>query len=73
MTVSERGKGAKKEIVSLLILSMTVLIGIMISGEAGEYVQDGMRLAVECVIPTALPFMIIADLYVCYGDRKSVV
>ncbi|MBR2971933.1 MAG: hypothetical protein IKC61_03270 [Clostridia bacterium] len=72
MTVSERGKTAKKEIGSLLILSMTVLIGIMISGEGGEYVQDGMRLAVECVIPTALPFMIIADLYVCYGHPDNI-
>ncbi len=72
MTVSERGKATKKEIGSLLILTVTILLGIIISQEAGEYIKDGMRLATECIIPSALPFMIVADLYVCYGHPDNI-
>ena len=59
------------EMLSLLLLGTVVFWAVALSGEAAEYVRSGMRLAVECVIPTALPFMIISDLYMAYGRAEN--
>ena len=59
------------EAVSLLILMCTLFLGLVISGEGGEYVKEGMRLAVGCVIPSSFPFMIISDMYVHYGRPEN--
>ena len=58
--------------ISLAMLSVTVLAGSLISWEATEYVKEGMRLAVGCVIPSAFPFMIISDLYLAYGKPENI-
>lgn len=57
---------------SLLMLAVTVFFGIALSGEAAEYVRDGFELAVRCVIPSSLPFMVISDFYVTYGHPENI-
>ena len=72
MTNRDIGTNLKKEFTATALLCMTLIYGLMLSGEVGEYVKDGMRLAVECVVPTALPFMIVSDVYVCYGRPERI-
>lgn len=57
---------------SVLLLIATLVFGIAISAEAGEYVIEGIDLAVKYVIPSALPFMIISDLYMHYGHPEDI-
>ena len=56
---------------SLFILVGTVLFGLTLSGEATEYVKAGLILAVERVIPSSLPFMVISDFYIAYGRPEN--
>ena len=60
-----------KSIRSLALLLMTVLFGIFLSAEVSGYILEGMELAVKAVIPSSLPFMIIADLYTHYGSPEE--
>lgn len=62
----------REETVALLLLGATVVFGVMMSAEVGEYVREGMLLAVSSVIPTSLPFMVISDMYVCYGRPERI-
>lgn len=59
------------EVISLSLLLGTVLLGLVLSKEGAEYVKEGMRLAVGCVIPTSFPFMILSDFYVAYGKAEN--
>lgn len=68
----ERARG-HGELISICLLALTLLLGLVISGEGAEYVKDGMRLAVGCVIPSSFPFMIISDIYVAYGRPENLV
>ena len=61
----------RSEIISFCLLLVAVGFGLMLSGEAAEYVKDGMRLAANCVIPSSFPFMIISDLYSAYGRPEN--
>ena len=76
MTKTKIGVGGKKElrakIISLAMLSITVIAGTVLSREAAEYVKEGMRLSVGCVIPSAFPFMIISDVYIAYGNPENI-
>ena len=72
MTIEKGATALKKEVNSLLFLMITVMLGISLSGEISEYVKDGLMLAVGCVVPTSLPFMIISDIYVCYGRPENI-
>jgi sporulation integral membrane protein YlbJ len=72
------GKTAKKsmgswrgEISSLCLLSIALFWAVALSAEGAEYVKEGMRLGVGCVIPSSFPFMIISDLYVAYGRAEN--
>ena len=56
---------------ALCLLMITVLFGLMLSSECVDYVKEGMRLAVGCVIPSSFPFMIITDWYVAYGRPEN--
>ena len=56
---------------ALILLGITLTLGIIFSGEMGEYVSEGMNLAIRCVIPSSFPFMIISDLYVHYGNPEE--
>ena len=70
---TDKGKyRAKGEIGSLCLLAAVLLFGLALSGESAEYVKDGMRLAVGCVIPSSFPFMIISDFYVIYGRPENI-
>ena len=72
MTIKDRGITLKKELNALLLLAATVIFGLFMSGEAGEYVKEGLSIAIGCVIPTSFPFMIISDIYVCYGNPENI-
>ena len=72
------GKTVKKtrgsllgEVSSICMLGLTLVFGLLLSGEVSEYVKEGMRLAVGCVIPSSFPFMIISDIYVAYGSPEN--
>ena len=57
---------------SIIYLTATLLFGVCLSGEAAEYVKEGMELAVTCVLPASFPFMIISDAYVHYGHPENI-
>ena len=59
------------ELKSLILLALTVMCGLFLSKEMGEYVIQGMNLAVMSVIPSSLPFMIFSDLYTHYGHPEN--
>lgn len=72
------GKTAKKsmgswrgELFSLCLLGIALFWAVALSAEGAEYVKEGMRLGVGCVIPSSFPFMIISDLYVAYGRAEN--
>ena len=56
---------------AMLCLFGVLFFGLSLSSEMSEYVKDGMRLAVECVIPSSFPFMIISDLYLYLGRPEN--
>ena len=72
MTIKNSSITLKKEAISLILLALTVAFGLFLSGEAGEYAKEGMLIAVNCVIPTSFPFMIISDIYVTYGNPENI-
>ena len=72
MTKGRLMRRVREETVALILLSATVVFGVMLSAEVGEYVREGMLLAVSSVIPTSLPFMVISDMYVCYGRPERI-
>ena len=72
MIVKDRAIALKKEASSLLLLAITLAFGLLFSGEAGEYVKEGLSIAVSCVIPSSFPFMIISDIYVVYGNPENI-
>ena len=72
MTIKDSGIAIKKEASSWILLAITLAFGLLLSGEAGEYVKDGLSIAVSCVVPTSFPFMIISDIYVVYGHPENI-
>ena len=50
-----------------LFLLFACFFAINVSGKISASVTEGMRFAVFTIIPSAFPFMIIADLYTVYG------
>ena len=61
----------KKTICSVLLLTGLIIFGIRISQEIADSVIFGMRLAVEKVLPSSFPFMVLADFYVAYGHPEN--
>ena len=57
---------------SVFLLAMTLCFGICLSVEASAYVKEGMLLAVNCVIPSSFPFMLISDVYIAYGRPERI-
>lgn len=57
---------------SIFLLALTLAFGFTLSNEVGEYVKEGLELAVRYVIPTSFPFMIISDIYVSYGKPENI-
>ena len=43
---------------------------LFFSGEVAGYAIDGLTLAVFTVLPTAIPSMVLCDLYRCYGHPE---
>ena len=72
MIIKDKGTPIRKELGAILLLAITLTFGLFMSGEAGEYVKEGLGIAVNCVIPTSFPFMIISDIYVCYGNPENI-
>lgn len=72
MTEGRMATRFKEEIRSVVFLSLALLVGVMASANMGEYVKEGMLLAVSTVVPTSLPFMIMSDLYVCWGRPENI-
>ena len=73
---NEKAKGnfvnrAKGTVYSLVALFLVLFFGLGLSEETSEYVTEGMRLAVECVIPSSFTFMIISDLYLFIGRPEN--
>ena len=64
-------KSRLKELRSALLLTLTVLSGLFLSEEMGEYVSEGIVLAVTSVVPSSFPFMIISDFYTHYGHPED--
>ena len=65
-------KGWKTQIRSILLLLSVLIFGLFFSAETVEYVKEGMNLAINCVIPSSFPFMIISDIYVTYGNPENI-
>ena len=74
-TKKRKGRGRLRVPPAALGISALAVIGayiILLSEEVGGYVLEGLSLALTRVIPTALPFMIISDLYMCYGHAEDI-
>ena len=75
MTRVRSGNNLKKKIegttYSLICLIIVLFCGLGLSGEVSEYVKDGMRLAIECVIPSSFTFMLISDAYLTFGKPEN--
>ena len=73
MNASKLLKGKTKRAVAIraigAILSLTIILILAFIGAEGisEYAREGLYLSVRCVIPSVLPFLIVSDLYLCYG------
>ena len=59
------GRGA-----ALIWLFGVLGFALFFSGEAAGYVIDGLSLAVFSVLPTAIPSMLVCDIYRCYGHPE---
>ena len=57
MTSTKTRQPLRDGISSVILLGITLYFGLTLSTEVGEYVKDGLELAVGHVIPTAFPFM----------------
>ena len=68
--IKARGKKRTKaflgRIVAALWLSVVLVLAVFFSGEMAEYALDGLSLAVFTVLPTAIPSMVLCDLYRYY-------
>lgn len=53
---------AWRGIISLLAISGVVVTALFLSRDIGEFAAEGLKLAVERVLPTTLPFMVISGL-----------
>ncbi len=74
---SERKIRARRRFISPSFIGLASLAAIgayiiFLSEEVGEYVLEGLTLALVRVVPTSLPFMIISDLYMCYGQAENI-
>lgn len=72
MTSAKGKRTLRDEISSVIFLVITLSFGLTMSAEIGEYVKEGLGLAVKYVIPTSFPFMIVSDVYVCYGKPENI-
>lgn len=61
----------KKAISPIFILLLILVFALKLSGDVRDDVSDGIRVAALIVIPTAMPFMVISDLYRCYGNPSD--
>lgn len=68
----ERKKGIGGAIFGLLSLGLVFVYVIVFSEKVGNGILEGLSLALTRVIPTALPFMIISDLYLAYGRAEEI-
>ena len=64
-------RGALRGIASLGVVLLIVGVSIVLSGKLGNYVREGLHLAIERVIPTTLPFMILSGMAVNLIDADS--
>ncbi len=73
MIKSDKGskRGIKDVAYSLVCLFIVLVFGLKLSGEVSEYVKNGMRLAIECVVPSSFPFMLLSDLYLFLGRPEN--
>ena len=66
----------KQKVINALIsgalLILTIMIALSLSKEMSVYVIEGMSIAVNCVIPSSFPFMIISDFYTHYGHPENI-
>ena len=65
-------KKARSGLLSLLFLAGMLYFGACLSEEAAGYVTYGLKLAIEKVIPTAFPFMILTEAYTAYGSPENI-
>ncbi len=57
---------------ALLMLAGIIYAAVFASRDMSEFVLDGIKLAVKCVIPSSFPFMIISDIYAHYGHPERI-
>ena len=72
MTVTQSKQSVREQMKSIFLLALTLSFGLTMSKEVGEYVKEGLELAVRYVIPTSFPFMIVSDIYVSYGRPENI-
>ena len=72
MTVTQSKRSVWEQMKSIFLLALTLSFGLTMSKEVGEYVKEGLELAVRYVIPTSFPFMIVSDIYVSYGRPENI-
>lgn len=56
---------------ALLALGALLLFALLLSQRSAGFVLDGFKTAVTQVLPTSLPFMVIADWYVAHGGAAE--
>lgn len=67
---TDKGK-ALRAAVSVGMILLLIGVAFFLSDSLGDYAREGMRLAVERVIPTTLPFMILSGMAVNLIDIDS--
>lgn len=72
MTLQKRTDALRGELYAIALLGITLLIGIGLSKDIVVLARDGLLLAVGTVVPASLPFMVVSDLYVCYGRPENI-
>ena len=72
MTFKKDVISARKTLEALVMLFLILGFGLLLSARISEFIYDGFELAVKCVLPASLPFMIISDFYIAYGRPENI-
>lgn len=59
-----RHEGMIRRLIGALAVILIFYLAVFMSEEIGEYVRNGITLALTRVIPTALPFMLVSDVFI---------
>jgi len=61
-----------KSLSSIIFICLILFFAINLSDKIGQFVLEGIKLSLFCVIPSAFPFMILSELYINYGSPEKI-